>query len=246
METNIARHSLIKSVALHLLPGILTGIFYFATVNFVREHGYPSVMAVILASFFVLIPFELGFLFYQKKRTGSKLVNVIIPYFQRIPLWNYFVWVPFIILLSGGLMTVMKFTSDYLITLFDWLPQQMIMNMGLSAEFSKDKLLVTYILFLILIVIAGPAVEELYFRGYLLPRMPSRLNRWTQVTHSALFALYHTFTPWMILSRTVGALPLIYVVKSKRNVYLGIISHCLLNSVDFVIGMLFIINAGQK
>ena len=77
-------------------------------------------------------------------------------------------------------------------------------------------------------------VEELYFRGYLLPRMPLS-DTLAPVLHSALFALYHIWTPWMVVSRTIGVLPLIYVVRSKRNIYVGITAHCLANTLDFLV-----------
>ena len=46
----------------------------------------------------------------------------------------------------------------------------------------------------------------------------------------------------MFVARTLGVLPLVYIVKRKRNIYLGIIVHCLLNSVDFIVGVHFILN----
>ena len=93
----------------------------------------------------------------------------------------------------------------------------------------------------IFIAIIAPIVEELYFRGYLLPRMP-HLKGWSPLLHSALFALYHTWTPWMVFTRTIGVLPLIYIVQFKRNIYLGIIAHCLMNVIDIIIGVVFIIS----
>ena len=80
--------------------------------------------------------------------------------------------------------------------------------------------------------IVGPVVEELYFRGYLLPRMHGRA---APVWHSLLFAAYHVFTPWMIVTRTIGLLPLVYAVRTK-NILVGIIAHVLVNSVDVVVG----------
>ncbi|HDZ12889.1 MAG TPA: CPBP family intramembrane metalloprotease, partial [Bacteroidetes bacterium] len=70
----------------------------------------------------------------------------------------------------------------------------------------------------------------------------SNLKGWTPLIHSALFSLYHIWTPWMFVARTLGVLPLVYIVKRKRNIYLGIIVHCLLNSVDFIVGVHFILN----
>lgn len=91
-------------------------------------------------------------------------------------------------------------------------------------------------MFLIFSVFLAPLVEELYFRGYLLPRMK---GRFAPLLHSFLFAAVHVFTPWMIITRTLGLLPLVFGVK-KKNIYVGIIVHILGNSLDLVTGILFI------
>lgn len=85
-----------------------------------------------------------------------------------------------------------------------------------------------------------PIIEEFYFRGYLLSRMPSKLKGWSALTHSGLFALYHTWTPWLFITRTISVLPLVYIVKWEKNIYIGIIAHCLMNSIDFIIGIIII------
>ena len=86
------------------------------------------------------------------------------------------------------------------------------------------------------IVLTGilvPITEELYFRGYLLPRMPSRFGRLKPVTHSLLFAIYHFDTPWMIPVRTLGILPLIYTTIHTRSVRPCTVAHCLVNLANF-------------
>jgi membrane protease YdiL (CAAX protease family) len=76
--------------------------------------------------------------------------------------------------------------------------------------------------------IAAPVAEELYFRGYLLPRI-SRLGVWAPLLGTVLFALYHFHSPWLALNRIVAVLPLTYVAYWKKNVIPGAIAHCLLN-----------------
>lgn len=68
MNNEITEHSLLKSATLHLLPGVLGGICYIALVPLVLSNGFPNVMALILAGIFVSIPFELGFLIFQKEQ----------------------------------------------------------------------------------------------------------------------------------------------------------------------------------
>src|SRR5207248_6882977 len=74
-----------------------------------------------------------------------------------------------------------------------------------------------------------PWAEELYFRGYLLPRMGA-LGRWAPLVNTALFSLYHVWLPWEFFSRVVALLPAIYVVWWKRDLRVSIWVHMLLNS----------------
>ncbi len=240
MDHSIRSHSLQTSVVLHLLPGILTGLAYFALAPLVENHNYPTIMALMLAGIIALLPFELGYLYYQKYKNGKKLVGEIILYWKPLKIKQYLLYIFAVFMLSGFLFTILGFTSSYLSNLFSWIPSEMILHMGLNGEYPVSHLILTYGLFLIFGVIVLPLTEELYFRGYLLPRMPARLKGWSNITHSALFALYHTWTPWMFVIRTIGVLPLIYAVKRTQNLKVGIISHCLLNSIDFIVGFIFI------
>jgi hypothetical protein len=76
--------------------------------------------------------------------------------------------------------------------------------------------------------IVGPVVEELYFRGHLLPRI-DRLGRWAPVLNAVLFSVYHFWTPWQNLGRILGLLPWVYAVWWTRSVYLSIIVHVAVN-----------------
>ncbi|MCY4013176.1 MAG: CPBP family intramembrane metalloprotease [Gammaproteobacteria bacterium] len=78
-----------------------------------------------------------------------------------------------------------------------------------------------------------PITEELYFRGYLLPRMPGQFGRLRPAAHSLLFSVYHFDTPWMIPVRTLGLLPLIYTTMYTRSVRPSIVAHCLVNLANF-------------
>ena len=55
-------------------------------------------------------------------------------------------------------------------------------------SYSQSTLLVNFTLFLIVTGIAFPLVEELYFRGFLMPRI-SRFKAWAPVISALLFAL---------------------------------------------------------
>ena len=232
------QHSSGKSLLLHLFPGFLTGLCYFALLPFFHKIGYPSIMALMAVVLFMLIPFELGYLYYQgHQKNGQFSLDGIVHFRVPIPVWQYFIWVPILFVFVGIVFTLFK-PIDYILqnNLFGWMPP---MENGLQGGFSKRALITTYGMVAIFGAVIGPTVEEYYFRGYLLPRMKFA-GKWAPLLHSFLFALYHVFTPWMIVTRTIGMLPLIYAVK-KRNLYVSIIVHILLNLVDVVIGVSFII-----
>jgi membrane protease YdiL (CAAX protease family) len=234
-QDQIESHSLIQSIILHLLPGVLTGGFYFLALQPVARMGYPSIFALYLAIAFILVPVELGFLLVQgKKKTGRFSLQGLISYQKSIPWWQYFVWVTIIFVIVGALMTLFKPIDSFLQkNLFFWMPD---VNTGLDGTYSKTILIVTYSMSLIFNVLLGPIVEELFFRGYLLPRMK---GKFAILFHSFLFAAVHVFTPWMIIARTIGFLPILFGT-TKKNIYVGMIVHMLCNAIGFVTGIIYI------
>ena len=233
-QQQIEKHTTVQSIILHLFPGILIGGFYFLVRQPVQRFGYPSIFALMLAIIFVLVPLELGYLLHKgKQATGRYTLDGLISYRTPIPWWQYIVWVLIVFVVVGIIFTVLKPVENILQEkLFFWVPP---LDSGLDG-YSKTALIVTYATMLVFGVIVGPLVEELYFRGYLLARMP---GKYSELIHSFLFAAYHVFTPWMVISRTVGLLPLIIAVK-KKNIYIGIVVHILVNSIDVIVGFAFI------
>jgi membrane protease YdiL (CAAX protease family) len=234
-QDQVEKHLTTQSVVLHLLPGILVGCFYFLARQPVANLGCPSIFALLLAFAFILVPVELGYLLYQgKQKTGRFTLQGIISYRNPIPWWQYFVWPIILVVITGAIFKFLLPVDAFLQErLFFWMPD---INYGLDGHYSRTTLIVTYSMFLIFNVFLAPLVEELYFRGYLLPRMK---GRFAILFHSFLFAAIHVFTPWMMITRTLGLLPLVFGVK-KNNIYIGIITHILGNSAGLVTGIVFI------
>jgi uncharacterized protein len=187
----------------------------------------------------------MGVLLWQgKRRTGKLTLAGVVRYRQPLPWHQYLLWVPVIFVASGMIITLLNPISEAMAAWFDWLPASMRLGMGLSGEFTRAKLVQTYALHFMFIIFVAPTVEEWYFRGFLLPRMPESLGWSGPLVHSLLFALYHVWSPWMLLARTLGLLPLIYIVRWKKNIGLGMVAHWLINSIDFFVGLGFIMSMG--
>ena len=241
----IRKHRIIESLLYHLVPGILIGVGYYLLAPVVQRAGYPSVMALILTAVLILVPVQLGVLLWQgKRRNGKFSLNGVVRYRQPLPWVQYLLWVPVIFIASGAVITLLNPVSAAIEGWFDWIPESLRLGMGLSEEFTQAKLIQTYALHFVFIIFVAPTVEEWYFRGFLLPRMPEKLGWSGPLVHSLLFALYHVWSPWMVLSRTLALLPLIYIVRWKRNIGLGMVAHWLINSIDFFVGVGFILTMG--
>ncbi len=231
-EADREQHSTVQSLLLHLLPGAIGAIVYVLTVPLVSPQHYPSITALYLPMILTVIILELGYLLYQgRKRNGVLSLKGIVNYRESVPWWYYVVF-PILIVIWGVIVTGLVSPIDNLILtrIFAWLPDWYALRnlLEIPNAYPRDALLVTAFGALILNGVVGPLVEELYFRGHLLPRI-SRFGRWAPLVNVALFSLYHFWTPWMFLSRVVLLAPLIYLVWWKRNIYLGMIAHCLLN-----------------
>lgn len=196
-------------------------------------------MALMVSVGIALIPFELGYLLYQSyKKEHTFFIRVVLAYTRRLPAWKYLVFIPLLFIGVGLVFTLLKPLDAFLqqTIFFLWPP----MEAGLESGYTKQTLIVTYSFVALFGMLLGPIVEECYFRGYLLPRM-EYAGKWAPFLHSFLFAVYHVFTPWMIVTRTLGMIPLVYAAK-KANLYLVISVHILINSIDVIMGIVWISN----
>jgi uncharacterized protein len=234
---DLQQHSVVRSIVLHLLPGLLFLPVFLIAGKFTDSLGLPKQLAPFLISVvFVITPFELGYLFYQgKKLNGRFSLQGVVLYRTPIPWWQYIalllpilLWIAFIFKVVGP--PVDKYFIDHL---FSWMPESffqgtLLVNLG---QYSQTTRLLTGLLAVVLIGFVGPLVEELYFRGYLLPRIALK-GGWAPTVHILLFSLYHFWSPWQNLVRILAMSPLYFAVWRKRNIYLGIICHVVINVVN--------------
>ena len=109
-----------------------------------------------------------------------------------------------------------------------------IFDLNQFQAYARPALLVTFWVGLIVNALALPSVEELYFRGYLLPRL-ERFGKWAPLINVSLFSLYHFWTPWQVFSRILWMLPWVYVAWRKQNIYLIMITHCIANTLGWIL-----------
>jgi membrane protease YdiL (CAAX protease family) len=71
--------------------------------------------------------------------------------------------------------------------------------------------------------------EELWWRGYILPRQEKRHGRFTWVLHGLLWTLFHAFKWWDLLGLLPVCLAIAYVSQRTKNNWPALIAHFLFN-----------------
>ena len=241
-------HSLWLSIGLHLFPGILATLVYIPLAQYFWQINIPIVLALHIVLIMILIPFELGIILFSSKKKPDlteknksivKLPSIILntnKNSKKVIILFSFLSLFWTILIMG--VADKQFgVSDWIFqNWFNWLPEFYDMT-GVYTnpeQYSIGILLLVLILTLIFGTIIGPFIEEIYFRGFLMPRLVK--NSWlSPVLNSVLFALYHLWTPWMFPMRVLALLPMVFLVWWKKDIKIGIYSHIALNLVGDVI-----------
>ena len=169
--------------------------------------------------------------------------KVHLPTIKKMSWWKIFIYG---LLLFGfaGLMSATIAPLEIMLTApladklayimpayFDW------NNMEYLMQYSKNILLITFIVYFALNVIIGPIIEELFFRGYLTSKI-SRFGKWSPFIITVLFSLYHFWLPFNNLFRIAIFLPAAYFAWKEKNIYISIVFHCLcslLATISFVV-----------
>jgi uncharacterized protein len=229
----VEQHSLPTSIILHLLPGVLLLGFVVAAAPVVTSWGMPVIFALFAGIGLVVVPFELGVLLVHARRTtGTFSLRSTVVYHNRLPLRRLLpraaaLWAWFLAVVLSSMFLLDQWIAE---TFFSWMPQAVLQ---FSATDSGDPLggtalgvlVGTAVLFNGLV---GPVVEELYFRGYLLPRI-ERFRRGAPVLGTVLFSLYHLWTPWQNPARIIGFLPMAWLAWRHRSVQLSMVAHVAVN-----------------
>lgn len=76
--------------------------------------------------------------------------------------------------------------------------------------------------------------EELWWRGYILPRQELTHGSRTWVVHGLLWAGFHMFSPTSVLLLLPGALLLAWVVQRQGRTWIALIAHGSLNALAMI------------
>jgi membrane protease YdiL (CAAX protease family) len=226
------QHTLLQSLGLHILPGALTTAAFVALKPLFDPSGYPSLLAFLLAVALVDLPVLLGVMLAAgKKRNGRYSLQGVVLYRDKLS-WRTFalVFVGAFVVVYLLMMLVSPLSNVLAEHVFSWLPDWMLLEEQTQYQaYARTPLLATFGLQLVLTGVILPWVEELYFRGYLLPRL-SRYGRWTPLLGGLFFALYHVWQLFSFPTLFLLGTALAVVVWWKRDIRISIALHVFANA----------------
>ncbi|QJY49036.1 CPBP family intramembrane glutamic endopeptidase [Pseudonocardia broussonetiae] len=237
----VDQHTIARSLALHLLPGIATATLFFALAPVVIGAGYPAIAAGVLAAAVAVVAAELGWLLREAhRRTGRWSLTSVLPYRPGPFTWRKALLV--LGLLAWGLLGAPMLVGDLkpllIETVFARVPGWAInpLPADIADTATGTAMVLTAVGYALILVVLGPLVEELYFRGYLLPRL-ARFAGWAPLLNVSLFAVYHLWKPWDVVTVATVLLPTVYAVWWTRDIRIGIAVHVGLNGLGFLLNV---------
>ena len=241
---NCPQHRLVTSIFLHLYPGFFILALYLLLVPLTSSIGYPPLLALMASALIVLVGLELGHLVREGyKLNGALSLKGVVLYKKKTkPL-------PFLTVTLGSVMLAFLLfgltqpTDAFLLrALFSWLPDWYIYtDLEAFKAYPRQVLIVTFTLRLLLDGLVFPTIEELYYRGYLQPRL-SRFGHYAPLISHSLFTLYHVWQPWNYPTILLAVLPLAYAAWWKQDYRLAVAIHCALNVLGGVLTMLAVLS----
>jgi len=110
------------------------------------------------------------------------------------------------------------------------IPSMSVMDQAFGGLSGNWLALITYVVLLFFNVIG----EELWWRGYILPRQELTFGKWVWLIHGLLWALFHVFKWWDILGLLPLTLVLPFLVWRFKNNTIGIVLHFLINGFGLI------------
>ncbi|MEV3935385.1 CPBP family intramembrane glutamic endopeptidase [Glycomyces sp. NPDC049804] len=239
------KHSLPFSIALHLVPGaLIVAVYAFIAAPLVRQTPFPPFLSWAIALAVVLFPMHFGMLWLGKYRTGKYSLRGALGYMDR-PVSRGKVTgmiifcLPWMFVVSLALIPYVD-TPIYN-ALFTWVQYEGAdpSGVGYLDGYSQQMLLTTLLVCGPFTGFILPLIEEYYFRGLLLPRLP-QLGNWAPIFNMFLFSVYHFWAPWTVVSKMIFLFPGVWLAYRKQDIRISIGMHPGAAALSTVLGVVAI------
>ena len=228
--------NLAQIILYHLLPGVPMLLLSLIFASPTWGLGLPITLSLMSAAAIGLLPTLWAIPYITARRQGKKFREIIGFTEKMSTAKTIGLALPFLAYALFVFMVIAPIEHP-LWTIFNWVPDWFRVDRFDPSASKGFILILTIIMNFVVNGLFGPFTEEVYFRGFLLPRM-GKLGNAAPFMNAVLFSLYHLFTPWENITRILALTPIVYIIWKKKNIRIGIWFHCLINTLSCV-AMLF-------
>jgi len=210
---------------------------YALFAAFVLGAGGPRMLAYLGAVLLVGLPCMIAILLVARSRRGlgESMPRPVVGNRRPMPVRQYVaLFIPLVVVTLGLLFATAPLNQLLAEEVFFWLPDYLQHDWQPPVSPDRALVLVGLVLQVGIDGVAVPVTEEVYFRGFLLPRM-RYLGGMAPAVNALLFALQHFWQPYNWVMIFLLNLPLTYVVWWKRNIYIGMLLHGAANTIGAVL-----------
>ena len=244
------RHSWGQTVLLHLLPGIPIALAFWGVGWAMQDNfGWMAIYSLTIVAVLVEFPLLMvltRYLVHRERAKGLLAENEKgIPFRRKQPVWIWVLASVLIVLaavinmaatppLTLPLQALQDAAPDWAVIGFD--PSVFVRAISASPAFFW----LMWIASFPALMLAGGIVQEYYFRGYLLPRMP-KVGVATPIVNAFLFSVFHFTSPWGIIARLPFVLIFSLMAWWRKSINIAIWIHAGMGGVLFLMGTAFLL-----
>lgn len=116
-----------------------------------------------------------------------------------------------------------------------WWPPSSGLYPGRAPQYPADDstALIIHYVWLMVAVGAASAMQTIYFRGFLLPRM-DRFGWWAVLYNSLLFVVFHLASPFFWAHFLIFTIMWGVITYATRNVWIAVFSHVIFNTYGYL------------
>jgi membrane protease YdiL (CAAX protease family) len=217
----------LRMVVLHVLPGAVQMTASAVLARPMLAAGAPRTLPFLAAVVMAGLPCMLAVLLRARGRaaSGGPTGCQVVGNREPMPVWQYVaLYVALFALAFGLLLATAPLNRLLAERVFFWLPDYLQSQWQPPAPPARALVLLGLVLQVVIDGVLAPVTEEVYFRGYLLPRM-GYLGGWAPAVNALLFAVQHFWQPYNWVLIFLHSVSLTYLVWWKRNIYIGMLLH---------------------
>jgi membrane protease YdiL (CAAX protease family) len=241
------------SIILFVIPAAIlyTAHYYFAPA-FIRHTGKPYFVAYLIAWFTTMLMFFLASIIAYLLESHPVKIRMFADRYRlsRMPKQDW-IWILIVLIIQAGIYFGLGFTAKWLAKISIFAPHPVfapefgpaggsahipgeLMGMPLLG---KWWIVIAYLFGWILNILG----EEFWFRGYLLPRQELSFGKFAWLANGVMFGFNHIWQPWNLLMVVPGSLIGAYVVQKRKNTWVLLVPHGILNATLLIVIILNVI-----